>query len=90
MGVVVLGISADSSGKQKKFEEKYDLPYTLLADTDKKVCEAFGVIKEKNMYGKKVMGIERTTFVIGADGKIEKIYGKVKAQGHAAAVLEDL
>ena len=50
MGVVVLGISADSSGKQKKFEEKYDLPYTLLADTDKKVCEAFGVIKEKNMW----------------------------------------
>ena len=90
MGVVVLGISADSSGKQKKFEEKYDLPYTLLADTDKKVCEAFGVIKEKNMYGKKVMGIARTTFVIGPDGKIQHIFNNVKADGHALQVLEYL
>ena len=90
MGVVVLGISADSSGKQKKFEEKYDLPYTLLADTDKKVCEAFGVIKEKNMYGKKVMGIARTTFVIGPDGKIQHVFNNVKADGHALQVLEYL
>ena len=90
MGVVVLGISADSSGKQKKFEEKYDLPYTLLADTDKKVCEAFGVIKEKNMYGNKVMGIARTTFVIGPDGKIQHVFNNVKADGHALQVLEYL
>ena len=90
MGVVVLGISADSSGKQKKFEEKYDLPYTLLADTDKKVCEAFGVIKEKNMYGKKVMGIARTTFVIGPNGKIQHVFNNVKADGHALQVLEYL
>jgi len=87
MGVVVLGISADSSGKQKKFEEKYDLPYTLLADTDKKVCEAFGVIKEKNMYGKKVMGIERSTFVIGPDGKLKHAFRKVKVEGHSAEML---
>ena len=79
-----------SPSAQAKFKEKYDLPFTLLADEDKAAAEAYGVWKEKNMYGKKVMGIERTTFVIGADGKIEKIYDKVKAQGHAAAVLEDL
>jgi thioredoxin-dependent peroxiredoxin len=85
---VVLGISADSSDKQKKFQDKYDLPYTLLADTDKKICEAFGVIKEKNMYGKKVMGIARTTFVIGPDGRIKHVFNNVKAQGHAEEVLE--
>ena len=84
---MVLGISADSSDKQKKFQDKYDLPYTLLADTDKKICEAFGVIKEKNMYGKKVMGIARTTFVIGPDGKIKHVFNNVKAQGHAEEVL---
>jgi peroxiredoxin Q/BCP len=84
---VVLGISADSPQAQKKFEDKYDLPYTLLADTDRKICEAFGVIKEKNMYGKKVMGIARTTFVIGPDGKIAHIFNNVKADGHAEEVL---
>jgi peroxiredoxin Q/BCP len=86
----VLGISADSSGKQKKFQEKYDLPYTLLADTEKKICAAFGVIKDKNMYGKLVKGIARTTFVIGPDGKIKHIFNNVKAEGHAAQVLEYL
>ncbi len=85
---MVLGISADSPDKQKKFQDKYDLPYTLLADTDKRICEAFGVIKEKNMYGKKVMGIARTTFVIGPDGKIKHVFNNVKAQGHAEEVLE--
>ena len=84
----MLGISADSSDKQKKFQDKYDLPYTLLADTDKKICEAFDVIKEKNMYGKKVKGIARTTFVIGPDGKIKHVFNNVKAQGHALEVLE--
>ena len=86
----MLGISADTPEKQKKFREKYDLPYTLLADTDKKVCNAYGVIKEKNMYGKKVMGIERTTFLIGGDGKIARIFPKVKAEGHAEEVLAAL
>ena len=89
-GAVLLGISPDTPGAQKKFEEKFKLPFTLLADAEKKVCQAYDVYKEKNMYGKKVMGIVRTTFVIGADGRIEKIYNKVKAQGHAAAVLEEL
>lgn len=89
-GTVILGISADSPQAQKKFEDKYDLPYTLLADTDKKVCNAYGVIKEKNMYGKKVMGIARTTFVIGPDGKIAHIFNNVKADGHAEEVLQYL
>jgi peroxiredoxin Q/BCP len=87
---VVLGISADTPDKQKKFKEKYDLPYTLLADPDKKVCNAFGVIKEKSMYGKKFMGIERTTFVIDAHGKIARIFSKVKPEGHAEDVLASL
>ena len=83
----MLGISADSSDKQKKFQDKYDLPYTLLADTDKKICQAFGVIKDKNMYGKIVKGIARTTFVIGPDGKIKHVFNNVKAEGHAEEVL---
>ena len=83
---MVLGISADPPERQKKFEQKYELPYTLLSDTDKKMANAFGVMKEKNMYGKKVMGIERTTFIIGPDGTIEHVFHKVKAEGHAGDV----
>ncbi len=86
--MVVLGISADSPAKQKKFKEKYDLPYSLLADEDKKMCEAYGVIQEKSMYGKKYMGIARTTFVIDGKGKIAKIFEDVKPAGHAEEVLE--
>jgi len=86
----VLGISADSSEKQKKFQDKYDLPYTLLSDPDKKICKAFDVIKDKNMYGKIVKGIARTTFVIGPEGKIQHIFNNVKAEGHAEEVLEYL
>lgn len=86
----MLGISADSSDKQKKFQDKYDLPYTLLSDPDKKICKAFDVIKDKNMYGKIVKGIARTTFVIGPEGKIQHIFNNVKAEGHAAEVLEYL
>ena len=89
-GATVIGISPDNPAAQSKFKSKYDLPFTLLADEQKTAAEAYGVWKEKNMYGKKVMGIERTTFVIGPDGTIEKIYGKVKAEGHAAAVLAGL
>jgi peroxiredoxin Q/BCP len=66
------------------------LPFTLLCDVDRSAAHAFGVWKEKNMYGKKVMGIERTTFVVGKNGKIAKIFPKVKAQGHAEQVLEAL
>src|SRR5213082_53805 len=89
-GAVVLGISRDTPAAQAKFRAKYDLPYTLLADVDEKVCNQFGVLKEKNMYGKKVMGIERTTFVINEKGKIAKIFPKVSAQGHAEEVLASL
>jgi peroxiredoxin Q/BCP len=84
---VVLGISADSPVAQKKFKEKYDLPYTLLADVDKKVADQFGVLKEKNMYGRKVKGIERTTFLIAPDGRIARVFSKVKPEGHAEEVL---
>ena len=87
---MILGISADPPQRQKKFEDKYDLPYTLLADTDKRVCDAFGVIKEKMMYGKKVKGIARTTFVIGPDGRIRYVFENVKAERHAEEVLEYL
>jgi peroxiredoxin Q/BCP len=86
-GVVLLGISPDTPKAQKKFQEKFDLPFPLLADADKKVAIAFDVLKEKNMYGKKVMGIVRTTFIIGPDGTIEHIFSKVKAEGHAEEVL---
>jgi peroxiredoxin Q/BCP len=86
----VLGVSPDKPEAQKKFADKYKLNFTLLADTDKEVAQAFGVWKEKNMYGKKVMGIERSTFVIGPDGKLKKAFRKVKAEGHAAEVLAAL
>jgi peroxiredoxin Q/BCP len=88
--VSVLGISKDTPAAQLKFKEKYNLPFTLLADADKKVCQAFGVLKEKNMYGKKVIGIARTTFVIGPDGKIVKVFENVKPDGHAEEVLAAL
>ncbi len=83
----MLGISADTPSAQKKFKDKYELPYTLLADKDKTVANQFGVIKEKNMYGKKVKGIARTTFLIGPDGKIAHIFENVKPDGHAEEVL---
>jgi thioredoxin-dependent peroxiredoxin len=86
-GAVVLGISKDTPKAQTTFKENQSLPYTLLCDVDKKVVEAYGVWKEKNMYGKKVMGIERTTFIIDERGKIAKIFSKVKPAGHAAEVL---
>ena len=89
-GVVVVGVSPDKPAAQAKFKQKYSLPFALLADEDKAAAQAFGVWKEKNMYGRKTMGIERTTFVIGPDGRIAKIYSKVKAKGHAGTVLEEL
>jgi len=89
-GAVVLGISRDTPKAQKKFREKYDLPYSLLADVDETVSNQFGVLKEKNMYGKKVMGIERTTFLIGPDQRLLKVFPKVKPEGHAEEVLETL
>ncbi len=86
-GAAVLGISRDTPKAQKKFKEKYDLPYKLLADVDEAVCKQFDVLKEKNMYGKKVWGIERTTFLIGPGRTLLKIFPKVKPEGHAEEVL---
>lgn len=83
-------MSPDSPEAQKKFAEKYDIKFPLLSDSDKKVAQAFDVWKEKNMYGKKVMGIERSTFIIGPDGRLKEAFRKVKAEGHAAQVLAAL
>jgi thioredoxin-dependent peroxiredoxin len=84
---VLLGISPDTPKAQKNFSDKFSLPFTLLADADKKVANAFGVIKEKNMYGKKVMVVARMTFIIGPDGRIQHIFEKVKPEGHSEEVL---
>ena len=89
-GAVILGISPDTPKAQKKFEEKYTLPFTLLGDADKTVCNAFGVIQEKNMYGKKVMGVARTTFIIDATGKVARVLPKIKPETHDDLVLETL
>ena len=78
----------DTVAAQKKFAEKYELNFPLLADTTSAICDAFGVIVEKNMYGKKSIGIQRSTFLIGADGKITKVWPRVSVEGHGAAVLE--
>jgi thioredoxin-dependent peroxiredoxin len=87
-GAVVLGASKDSVKSHAKFIAKYELAVELASDESGALCEAFGVWVEKSMYGKKYMGIERSTFLIGADGKIAQIWRKVKVPGHAAAVLE--
>jgi len=86
----VVGVSPDTPAAQNKFKDKYELPFTLLGDEDRKVADAYEVLKEKNMYGKKVMGIERTTFLIDAAGKIKKIFPKVKVEGHIEEVLAAL
>jgi peroxiredoxin Q/BCP len=86
-GTVVLGISPDPVKAVAKFKEKYRLPFTLLADEDHAVAEKYGVWVEKSMYGKTYMGVERSTFVIGPDGKIARIFRKVKVDGHTAEVL---
>jgi peroxiredoxin Q/BCP len=88
--VAVVGVSKDSPEALARWKEKLGLPYTLLSDPDAEVQKAYGVWKEKNMYGKKVMGTERTTVVIGADGKVERVFPKVKVEGHAAEVLASL
>jgi len=87
LDAIVLGISADSEESHRKFIIKYNLPFTLLSDPDKEVIEAYGVWKEKNMYGKKYMGIERTTFLIDKKGVIRKIFQKVKVEGHIDEIL---
>jgi peroxiredoxin Q/BCP len=88
-GVTVIGVSPDTTKAQAKFKEKFDLNFTLLADADKTIANQYGVMKEKNMYGKKVMGVARTTFVI-ENGRITKIFNNVKPEGHAEEVLSSL
>ncbi|MDP9105384.1 MAG: thioredoxin-dependent thiol peroxidase [Candidatus Eremiobacteraeota bacterium] len=87
-GSDIVGVSRDTVAAQKKFAEKYALNFPLLADTSSAICDAFGVIAEKNMYGKKSTGIQRSTFVVGTDGNIAKAWPRVSVEGHAAAVLE--
>lgn len=86
-GAVVLGISRDTVKAQKKFQQKYELPYSLLADADQSVCKRFDVIRDKTMYGKPVTGIERTTFLIGPDQRLLHVFSNVKPEGHAEEVL---
>jgi len=87
---VILGVSPDSVSSHKKFAEKFNLPFTLLSDEEKKVLELYNVWKEKSMYGKKYMGVERTTYIIDETGKIKKIFNKVKVDGHNLEVMEAL
>ncbi len=82
-----MAASPDSPRALKKFQEQFKLPFTLLSDSEKKLAKAYGVLKEKNMYGKKVIGIERSTFVIGPDGKLKHEFRGIKAAGHAVEVL---
>jgi peroxiredoxin Q/BCP len=89
-GAVVLGVSPDDEASHVKFKEKYSLPFTLLADPGHEVAEQYGVWKERNLYGKKSMGIERSTFVIDADGNVKKAMRRVKPDTHAGQVLEAL
>ena len=89
-GVTVIGISPDKPAAQSKFKSKYDLPFTLLADEEKTAAQAYGVWKEKNMYGKRYWGVARTTFWIGPDGRIKKIWKKVDTKRHAEDVLAEL
>ncbi len=86
----IVGISPDKAEAQQKFAVKYGFQYQFVPDVDHAIAEAYGVWKEKSMYGKKYMGIERTTVVVGADGKIARIFPKVKPEGHAAEVLNAL
>ncbi|MBK7378228.1 MAG: thioredoxin-dependent thiol peroxidase [Ignavibacteriales bacterium] len=87
---VILGVSPDSIASHKKFQQKYSLPFTLLSDESKEVVEKYGVWKEKSMYGRKYMGVERTTIIIDKKGVVRKIYPKVKVAGHNEEVLTAL
>ena len=90
LNAIVLGISKDNLNSHNKFIEKFNLPFTLLSDEEKVVCELYDVIKEKNMYGKKVLGIERSTFIINEEGTLIKEFRKVKVKGHIVEVLNEL
>ena len=88
IGVPVVGVSKDKPAKLTKFADKYGLSVTLASDEPGEACEAFGTWVEKSLYGRKYMGIERATFLAGADGKVVRVWPKVKVKGHAAEVLE--
>lgn len=90
LGLVILGVSADSVKSHKKFAEKFDLPFPILSDESREVCEAYGVWKKKKFMGREYMGIERSSFLIDEKGKIEKIYEQVKAKEHAKEVRVDI
>jgi peroxiredoxin Q/BCP len=87
LNVEVLGVSVDDEKKHKKFAEKYELPFRLLADSEKKIVQDYGVWGEKNMYGKKYMGTNRVTYLIDEDGKIQHVFPKVKPETHAEEIL---
>jgi len=86
-GASIVGVSPDSLASHEKFKAKYEFPFELLADTEKKACSLFDVIKEKSMYGKKYMGVERSTFLLDEKGVLRKEWRKVKVAGHATEVL---
>ena len=90
LGAVILGVSRDSIASHEKFRAKQGFTFDLLSDTDETVCRLYDVIREKNMYGRKVLGIERSTFLIDADGVLRAAWRKVKVKDHAQAVLEHL
>lgn len=90
LGAVVLGVSCDSVESHVKFKKKYDLNFPLLADTDHAIAEKYGAWREKNMYGKKSMGVQRSTFLIDAAGKVVKVWKSVRVDGHDAAVIETI
>lgn len=87
-GAVVLGVSPDSARSHQGFKTRQSLPFPLLADEDKSLCKAYGVWKEKSMYGRKFMGVERSTFLIGPDGRLKDVMRKVSVSGHVGALLE--
>ena len=90
LGVTIIGMSPDTAAKHDKFSTKHDLSIALASDESKQTLEAYGVWKEKSMYGKTYMGVERSTFLIGGDGKILEIWRKVRVKGHVAAVIESV
>jgi len=90
MGATVIGCSPDDLKAHDKFITKYDLPFVLISDPDHKVAEAYGVWKEKNMYGKKIMGIERTTFLISPEGNVMKTWKRVKVDRHVDEIIDEL
>jgi peroxiredoxin Q/BCP len=89
-GATIVGVSRDSVASHQKFKKKYDIPYALIADTQSQLCDAFGVVVEKTMYGIKRMGLARSTFLIDKSGRIVKVWPSVRVEGHAQAVLAAL